>query len=427
VLASQEAGAAEASVFAKASRTCYALVLFAVIAFGWATALSALGVQVVPLSLLPAFSLPICALFLLVAALGFYMYRIGSAHNLRFLRIPSVLIVVASFALLVVFSPAFIGISISFYQTLPSPLQGLILLTLLSAVALFIVSPFLFWKGIKDMKTKLYLRGLRVFRRAESVFYTLIVIYVLLAVFQVPLAFSSSPATASLGMQLWRTAEIGISGIGGILLLALFANTLGKLGDPEILARAVDTAARAPPEPEPLFLGRTAKLKESRKLPESIRESFRQIESDKKFEFSIMGIKYLVLKKGNNFMLLPEMWGGVYLAYFIKLFNPTPTTKKRFKAPLMVPRKKHFSQSIGGLPVAKFRGDFTLPVDVISKTEGNEVKYANGSGIMYLVSRRDPTYGMYSPLAMFSQVDLSEKFNKATILKIMEELSEETH
>jgi hypothetical protein len=290
---------------------------------------------------------------------------------------------------------------------------------------LFIVSAFLYFKGIKDMKTKLYLQGLRVFRRAESVFYALIVIYALLTVLLAPLVFSSSPATSSLGMQLWRTAGIGIFGIGGILLLALFAGTLGKLGDPEILARAVDAAARAPPEPEPLFLGRTRKLKEWRDLPESIRDSFKQIESDKKFEVSIAGVKYLVLKKGNNFMLLPEMWGGVYLAYFIKLFNPTPTTKKRFKAPLVPPRKKNFLQNIGGLPVAKFRGDFTLPVDLISKAEGNEVKYANGSGVMYLVPRRDPSHGMYSPRAMFSQIDLSEKFNKTTILKILEELSEE--
>ena len=205
----------------------------------------------------------------------------------------------------------------------------------------------------------------------------------------------------------------------------LFARTLGKLGDPAILARATDTAARAPPEPKPLFFGRTTKLSELRELPERVRDSFNQIESDKKFEFSILRAKYLVLEKGDLFMLLPETSGGAYAAYFIKLFDRTPTTKKRFKAPLVLPRKKNFSHNIDGFPVAKARGNFTLPVDVINKTDGKEVKYASGAGIMYLVSARDLSHGMYSPRTLFSRVDLSEKFNKTTILNMLEELSEE--
>jgi hypothetical protein len=197
---------------------------------------------------------------------------------------------------------------------------------------------------------------------------------------------------------------------------------LGKLSDPDILARAADAAARAPPEPR-LFRPPT-QFRGLRELPKNVLESFQQIEPDRKFDFTILRVKYLVLKKADVFMLVPE--SGVYVAYFIKLFDQTPTTKKRFKAPLIFPIRKHFSYSIAGFPVAKVRGHFTLPVDAVSRTEGSEFKYVSGSGIMYLVPRRDLSKGMYSPRALFSTEDLSEGFDKTTILKIIEALSNES-
>jgi hypothetical protein len=414
----------DASIFAKASRACYAVVLFATIVVGWLVVNNALGLQVIPLSLLPAFSLLSCILLLSIAIFGFYVRKIGRAYALRFLSIPSILIVVASLIFIVIFSPALIGISLSFYATLPPMLENLVALTILSVIGIFVLSLFLFFKGVRDLKTKLYLRGLKAFRRAEAVFWFLMVPYVALAIVLAPMVFSSSPAAADLGTRLWRTSIGAIIGVGDAVLLVLLASTLGKLGDPDILARAVDAAARAPPEPR--LFGLPAKPGELYVTPKSVLESFQQVEADNKFDFSIFRERYLVLRRGSIFMLVPEGVGGAYIAYFIKLFDQTPTASKRFKAPIAFPRKKQFSCRIAGYPVAKFRGKFTLPAEVIRKTEGNELKYVRGSGIMYLVPRRDPSSGMYSPRVIFSREDLSEKFDKTVILKMIEAVSSES-
>jgi hypothetical protein len=325
---------------------------------------------------------------------------------------------------MVLISPALIGISLSFYETLPSLLANLAGLTVFSVIAIYILSLFSFLKGIRDLKTKLHLRGLKAFRRAEGIYWSLMVTYFVVALVLSPLVFSSSPATADLGTRLWRTSTSAILGIGGAVLLVLLASTLGKLSDPDILTRAMDAAARAPPEPR--LFGLPAQPGKLYETPRSILESFQQVEVDKKFDLSILRVKYLVLRKANIFMLVPKEVGGGYIAYFIKLFDQTPTAGKRFKAPLVFPRKKQFSYRIAGFPVAKYRGQFTLPVEVIKKTQESELKYVRGSGIMYLVPRRNPSSGTHSPLSIFTGEDLSGRFDKTVILKMIEAMTNES-
>jgi MFS family permease len=144
--------------------------------------------------------------------------------------------------------------------------------------------------------------------------------------------------------------------------------------------------------------------------PPGITESFHQIKSDKTFETE----NFTVIRVGDIFVLLSKIGGAVY---FVKLFNQMQVQEKAIKLPNMFFRKTQFKDEIGGIPVAKSRGDIMIPIDVIKGPDRQlEEKYVRGTGVSYLI----PVYDTQG------KRDLSKEFTKTAILNIIRELSTET-
>jgi hypothetical protein len=137
--------------------------------------------------------------------------------------------------------------------------------------------------------------------------------------------------------------------------------------------------------------------------------SFSQIKPDKTFKTR----NFTVLKKGDIYILLSKRLGAVY---FIRLFDQVPVREKVIKLPIVFLGGMQFKDEISGLPVAKSRGQITIPVDITKRpNEEPEEKCVNGTGVSYLVPMYDVQH----------QRDLSGQFDKTVILNVMEELSNE--
>jgi hypothetical protein len=149
-------------------------------------------------------------------------------------------------------------------------------------------------------------------------------------------------------------------------------------------------------------------------VPASVMDSFRQIEPEKSFETK----RFNVLKKGDIYILLPKTFTATF---FIRAFTQTPTSDMKFKPPLRFFRKRNFTDEIGGLPVMKAKGEYNIPVGVVKRGDAIiQEKYAKVSGIAYIVPKYDVLHRR-----RFQVKDLSDNFNRDTILKIIEQLSKE--
>lgn len=152
-------------------------------------------------------------------------------------------------------------------------------------------------------------------------------------------------------------------------------------------------------------------------IPPNVLDAIQQIEPDKYFETK----KFFVFRKSGIYILLrKEMWG----VHFVRLFNQTPVSNKKVKAPFTGPwviRKNVLKDRINGLPMTKRWKEFTIPVDAIKRSGKIEEKYVKGQGILYYVS--------VFPVG-FTQVDiyarsLSDRLDRPTILKVLAEISRE--
>ncbi|WXG42860.1 MAG: hypothetical protein WED04_02005 [Promethearchaeati archaeon SRVP18_Atabeyarchaeia-1] len=149
-------------------------------------------------------------------------------------------------------------------------------------------------------------------------------------------------------------------------------------------------------------------------VPVRIMESFRQIEPDKSFETKNLS----VLKKGDVYILLPKLFNCVY---FVKSLRQTPIQEKKLKLPMKILRKRYFTDEIGGLPLAKWKGECKIPVDSIKRSDSVvEEKYAKIWGVVLLVPRYDVPHRK-----LLKAQDLADRFDKSVIMKIMEQLSKE--
>jgi hypothetical protein len=172
-------------------------------------------------------------------------------------------------------------------------------------------------------------------------------------------------------------------------------------------------------------------------VPPEIVDSFRQIGPDKAFETR----KFLVFKKNGIYILLPkELFIGVY---FVRLFREAKVSgndkvKLPFRRATGFIRKGRFQDEVNGLSVAKSRGGFVVPTGAVKLSERDyQESYMKGPGILYFVFRYDlkgvAIYpGGYIGMDRLISVvhhrprfDLCDRFDRATILEIMERLSKE--
>lgn len=153
----------------------------------------------------------------------------------------------------------------------------------------------------------------------------------------------------------------------------------------------------------------------TRRVPPAVIDSFSQIHPDMTFETK----KFTVFKKDDISILLPSTFGG---AYFVRLFSQSLAQREtKARLPRLFPRSA-YKDEIFGLSVAKRRGDFTIPSDIVRRGDRSEEKYVSGSGILYFVSIYDVRHssGRRFP------TDISSRLDKTAIMEIMEELSRET-
>jgi hypothetical protein len=148
-------------------------------------------------------------------------------------------------------------------------------------------------------------------------------------------------------------------------------------------------------------------------IPARILDAFQQIEPDRSFQTKNLS----VMKKGDIYILLPKLFN---CAYFIRAQKETTTQDRKLRLPMKILRKKYFTEEIGGLPIAKRKGEFIIPVSASLRGDKTEEKYAKVSGMAYLVAKYDVPHRR-----RLRAEDLSEKFDKATILRIMERLSKD--
>jgi hypothetical protein len=172
-------------------------------------------------------------------------------------------------------------------------------------------------------------------------------------------------------------------------------------------------------------------------VPREIVDSFRGIGPDKAFETR----EFLVFRKNDVYVLLPkEMFIG---AYFIRLFSHARMSgngkvKLPFRRRTGIIRKGRFQDEVNGLSVAKSRGDFVALTDAVKLSERSfQESCVRGPGVLYFVFRYDlkgvAIYpGGYIGIDRLMSrehrrpgFDLSGRFDRATIVEIMEKLSKE--
>jgi hypothetical protein len=162
-----------------------------------------------------------------------------------------------------------------------------------------------------------------------------------------------------------------------------------------------------------VIAGRGGKAKILSTVPADIIDSFQQIKPDRILKTR----NFTVLKKKDIYILITEL---VRAVYFVRLSNQTPALEKDVKLPIIFIGKTKFKNEIGGLPMAKAMGEIVIPVDVVRSVDNKiEARYIKGAGIEYVFPTQDVRPGKPE------SSDLTEKFDRTTLLKILEELSEE--
>jgi hypothetical protein len=160
----------------------------------------------------------------------------------------------------------------------------------------------------------------------------------------------------------------------------------------------------------PVGLGAMGSLRtiNPEKTLQTVMQSLRETNPEKTFQTR----NFTVMKKSDVYVLLPRMSSA---AYFVKLFDQTPVQEKVVKLPVLFFQRMPFKE-VAGFPVAKFRGEITIPVDVVKRGNKPDEKYVKGAGIQYVV----PFYDMNE------RRDLSGQFTKTGILNIISEISNES-
>jgi hypothetical protein len=148
-------------------------------------------------------------------------------------------------------------------------------------------------------------------------------------------------------------------------------------------------------------------------VPYNTIRSFQQIRPDKILETG----NFTILKKNDSYILLTSV---VRAVYFVRLFSQAPSSQGNIKLPIFFTGETRFKNDVAGLPTAKIRGDIVIPVDVVRGADGkSKGKYLKGNGMEYVF----PT--AYKQPGEQYLSDLSLRFDRATILNILRELSEE--
>jgi hypothetical protein len=237
----------------------------------------------------------------------------------------------------------------------------------------------------------------------------------------------SAAGYRKIGFPTWRVIfGVGLSALGTLLIQVVGASALPVEGEERLLvvffcfgliiggaffaciAVLMQVQLTGPKEPRPL----PPTIEEG--VPSGILEAFQGIEAERSFETGNLW----VFRKGSIYILLPKRF---FAAIFVKLLGQATAPEKKLSLPFKTMRKTTLDDNIGGFPMAKIRGEFTIPVDAFDLGgEGVEEKYMTGRGIMYLVSRFD-----VSQLGSVSAPDLSQRFDVTVILKIIEQISRE--
>jgi hypothetical protein len=163
-------------------------------------------------------------------------------------------------------------------------------------------------------------------------------------------------------------------------------------------------------------------------IPSEVLVAMKQVEPDKSFETK----GYFVFKKKGIYILLRKEFLG---AHFVRLFEETPVSDNKISLPFIGRENIETIASkgeINGLSIAEVRGRFTIPIGVEKRGRNMEVKCAEGHGILNYVFRYDmkgkmpqsemSILGGLKKLRWYLNLDLSEKFNKPTILRIIDQL-----
>jgi hypothetical protein len=151
--------------------------------------------------------------------------------------------------------------------------------------------------------------------------------------------------------------------------------------------------------------------------PPNILEAFKHIEPEETFEAK----NCTVVKKGDVYAIIPKVFNAIY---FLRFMTATRTPDTKMRLPMRL-RWSNFQDEIGGFPVAKLEGEFSIPVSA-TKTEEKtiEEKCARGKATLLVMARREkvriPLY--YTPDSALMK-DLSTKFNENTAINIMDKLS----
>lgn len=135
--------------------------------------------------------------------------------------------------------------------------------------------------------------------------------------------------------------------------------------------------------------------------PLDISELFKQVEPEK-----LVKTDRFVLARKNKIYMLKTIWQhGFFLLRFKIMFE---TNEKKIKLPDVSLLSK-FRKKINGIPIARFEGNFTIPIE--------EDKYAEGEGVLYYVEVEK-----YIPI---DNIPITQKIDKNVFLKLIEELSRE--
>jgi hypothetical protein len=153
--------------------------------------------------------------------------------------------------------------------------------------------------------------------------------------------------------------------------------------------------------------------KYSANLPPSVVENFRRIDPDQVFDTK----DFVAVKKGDIYAFLAKKRPAVY---FIKpkRLTPAPNAKKP-NLPFLGFRAPHFKCQVNGIPLAKLKGNITIPVGVTKSREKKIEKYAEGPAAVYVLSRIEAP-AQRTRLAPLS--DLSGQFDKETIERVIHSL-----
>jgi hypothetical protein len=149
-------------------------------------------------------------------------------------------------------------------------------------------------------------------------------------------------------------------------------------------------------------------------VPYDILDSFQGIKPDK-----ILRKGHLtVLKKKRSYILITQSISAIF---FVRMFAETLSYKQNLHLPILFIGDTQFNYRIAGLPLAKIRGEIVIPVDVVIGADGKrEARYSMGYGVEYVFPTEYVRTGEEYPL------DLSKRYDAATLLKILNELEEES-